>query len=186
MGKVIVSTMVTLDGVMEAPEKWSMQFWNHELDKWALDELLASDALLLGRVTYQGFADYWPSATDNEGLANRMNGLPKYLVSTTLEEPLEWDNTTLIKGNVAEEVANLKQEPGRDMLVLASADLVHTLMQHNLIDEYRIRVTPVVVGSGKRLFTDRSDVKILKLVQAKAFGSGVIVLTYRPAKDAEG
>ena len=182
MRRVITSTMVTLDGVMEAPDNWAFQFWNDELAKWALDELLASDALLIGRATYQGFADHWPSATDEAGLADRMNGLPKYVVSTTLEEPLEWNNSSLIKENVAEEVSKLKQQPGQDILVLASADLVHTLMQHDLIDEYRIRVTPVVVGSGKRLFRDGSDTKVLKLVKTKAFASGVVILTYQLAQ----
>ncbi len=159
MRKVIVSEYVTLDGVMEDPgggEKsehggWSFQFWNEEAAKYKFDELFASDALLLGRVTYQGFAKAWPSMTDEHGFADRMNGLPKFVVSTTLEE-VEWNNSRLIKGNIAEEVYKLKQQPGQDILVAGSGELVHTLMQHDLIDEYRIMVHPVVLGSGKRLF----------------------------------
>lgn len=172
---------------MEAPDKWHFQFWNEEMGKFKFDELFASDALLLGRVTYQGFASAWPSMTDEEGFADRMNSLPKFVVSTTLEDPLEWNNSTLIKGNIAEEVANLKQQPGQDILIYGSGDLVHTLMQHGLIDQYRLLVHPVVLGSGKRLFKDGSDTTVLRLVETKTFGSGVVVLTYRPAgKEAEG
>jgi dihydrofolate reductase len=180
MRRVVVSEFVSLDGVMEAPDKWHLQFWHEEMGKYKDDELFASDALLLGRITYEGFADAWPSRAGDD-FADRMNGLPKYVVSTTLEEPLEWNNSTLIKGNVAEEVSKLKQQPGQDILIAGSADLVHTLMQHDLIDEYRIMVHPVVVGSGKRLFRDGSDTKVLRLVETKTFGSGVVVLTYQPA-----
>jgi dihydrofolate reductase len=151
---------------------------------------------LLGRVTYEGFAAAWPNMMEQyEGprraelgeYAEMMNGYPKYVVSTTLEEPLEWNNSTLIKENVAEEVSNLKQQPGQDILIFGSADLVNTLMQHDLIDEYGLMVFPVVVGSGKRLFRDGSDTTVLRLVETKTFGSGVVVLTYRPAtKEAEG
>ena len=165
-----------------------MKFWNDEHAKYAHDQLFASDALLLGRVTYEGFAATWPSMEDFEGdFAVRMNTLPKFVVSTTLDEPLEWNNSTLIKGNVAEEVSKLKQQPGQDILMYGSAGLMHTLMQHDLIDEYRIWVHPVVVGSGKRLFRDGIDQTALKLADAKTFGSGAVVLSYQPAgKDVEG
>ncbi len=195
MRKVIVSEYVSLDGVMEDPGGaeefehggWHNPFFVEEIGKYKFDELFASDALLLGRVTYQGFAAAWPSMTDEAGFADRMNSLPKFVVSTTLEEPLEWNNSRLIKGNVAEEVSKLKQEPGQDILVYGSGDLVHTLMQHDLIDEYRLMVHPIVVGSGKRLFKDGSDTTVLRLVETKMFGSGVVVLTYQPtAKEAEG
>ena len=183
MRKIIVSTYVSLDGVIEAPEKWSLKFWNDEHTKYAQDQLFASDALLMGRKVYEGFAASWPSRRNE--FADRMNGLPKYVVSTTLEEA-EWNNSTIIKENVAEEVSKLKQQPGQDILVLASADLVHTLMQDDLIDEYRLMVFPVVVGSGKRLFKDGSDTTVLRLVETKRFGSGVVVLSYQPAgKEAE-
>jgi dihydrofolate reductase len=181
MRKVVVSEFVSLDGVMEAPDKWHFQFWHEEMGKYKYDELFASDALLLGRVTYQGFAAAWPSMTDEAGFADRMNSLPKFVVSTTLEEPLEWNNSSRINENVAEEVARLKQQPGQDILIYGSADLVHTLMQHDLIDEYRIMVHPVVVRSGKRLFRDGSDTKVLRLVETKMLGPDVVVLSYQPA-----
>jgi len=182
MRKVIVSEFVTLDGVMESPDKWHFPYWSDEMGKYKFDELLASDALLLGRVTYEGFAAAWPSATDEEGFADRMNGLPKFVASTNLEEPLEWNNSTLIKGNVAEEVSKLKQQPGQDILIGGSADLVNALLQHDLIDEFRLMVHPVIVGSGKRLFGDGSGTKGLSLVDTKTLGSGVVVLTYQPAR----
>jgi dihydrofolate reductase len=180
MRRVVVSEFVSLDGVMEAPDKWHLQFWHEEMGKYKDDELFASDALLLGRITYEGFAAAWPSRAGDD-FADRMNGLPKYVVSTTLEEPLEWNNSTLIKGNVAEEVSRLKQQPGQDILVAGSADLVNTLMPHGLIDECRLVIHPIVVGNGKRLFRDESDTTILRLVETKTFGSGVVVLTYQPA-----
>ena len=186
MRKVVVSEFVSLDGVMEAPDQWHFPFFNEEAEKYKFDELFASDALLLGRVTYEGFAAAWPSVTDEQGFADRMNSLPKYVVSTTLEEPLEWNNSRLIKGNIAEAVSRLKQQPGQDITVHGSADLVNTLMQHDLIDEYRLMVHPIVVGSGKRLFKDGSDTTVLRLVETKTFGPGVVVLTYQPtAKEAE-
>ena len=191
MRKVIVSEYVTLDGVMEDPGGgegtehggWSFQFWSEEAAKFKCDELFASDALLLGRVTYQGFARAWPSITD-QGFADRMNSLPKFVVSTTLEK-LEWNNSRLIKENIAEEVSKLKQQPGQDILIAGSVELVYTLMRHDLIDEYRIMVHPVVVGSGKRLFRDGSQTKVLKLVDTKTFSSGIVVLSYQPAGKEE-
>ena len=180
MRKVIVSEFVTLDGVMEAPDKWQFPFWNDETGKFKVDELFASDALLLGRVTYQEFAAAWPSMTDEEGFADRMNSLPKFVVSTTLKEPLGW-NATLIKGNIAQEVSKLKQQPGQDILISGGAGLVHSLLQQDLIDEYRLLVYPVVLGSGKRLFTDGGNAT-LKLVEARTIGADVVLLTYQPAK----
>lgn len=187
MRKVIVSEYVTLDGIMEDPGGaegfkyggWSFQFWSEEAAKYKFDELFASDALLLGRVTYQGFAKAWPTITDEAGFADRMNNLPKFVVSTTLEV-VAWNNSTLIKENIAEEVARLKQQPGQDILVAGSGDLVHTLMQSDLIDEYRLMVHPVVLGSGKRLFTEGTNTLKLQLLETKTFSSGVVVLTYRP------
>ena len=177
MRKVIVSEFVTLDGVMEAPDKWQFPFWNDETGKLKVDELFASDALLLGRVTYQEFAKAWPSMTDEEGFADRMNSLPKFVASTTLKEPLGW-NATLIKGNIAQEVSKLKQQPGQDILISGGAGLVHSLMKQDLIDEYRLLVYPVVLGSGKRLFTDGGNAT-LKLVETKPMGADVVLLTYQ-------
>jgi dihydrofolate reductase len=183
--KVIASEFVTLDGVMEDPS-WTFQFSSEEQQKFKFDELFASDALLLGRMTYEGFAAAWPTMTDEVGFADKMNSMPKFVVSTTLEEPLEWNNSTLIKGDVAEEVSRLKQQPGQDILIYGSGELVHTLMQHGLIDEYRIMVFPVFLGSGKRLFKDGSDTKVLRFVDTKTFSSGGVVLTYQPAEKQDG
>lgn len=179
MRKVVVSEFVSVDGVMEHPN-WTFPFGSEEQEKYKLDELFASDALLLGRVTYEGFAGAWPSVTDEVGFAARMNGLPKHVVSTTLQEPLEWNNSTIVKGDVAEEVSRLKQEPGGNILIGGSAQLVNTLMKQDLVDEYRLMVFPLVVGSGERLFGDGGDTKALSLVETKTFRSGVVVLTYLP------
>ncbi|GAC1400499.1 MAG: dihydrofolate reductase family protein [Ktedonobacteraceae bacterium] len=192
MRKVVVTEYVTLDGVFDDPGGgegtkyggWSFQFWNEEAAKFKYDELFASDALLLGRVTYQGFAKAWPSVTGTGDFGDRMNSLPKFVVSTTLKE-LEWNNSHLIKGNIAEEVAKLKQQPGQDILLSGSGELVHTLMHHDLIDEYRLMVHPVVLGGGKRLFRDADDKAVLKLVDTKSFSSGVVVLSYQPAGKQE-
>lgn len=182
MRKVVVTMFLTLDGVIEAPEKWSFAYWDDDTEKFKTAELFAADAHLLGRVTYQGFAAAWPSMTDETGFADRMNSLPKYVVSTTLEKA-EWNNSTIIKENIAEEVSKLKQQPGQDILVAGSATLVYTLMQHDLIDEYRLLTYPVVLGSGTRLFRDGSKAT-LKLVQAKTFSSGVVLLRYQPDRKA--
>lgn len=180
MRKVIVSEYVSLDGVMEEPGHWSFQFWSEESSQFKYDELFASDGLLLGRVTYQGFAAAWPNMTGTGEYGERMNSFPKFVVSTTLEK-VEWNNSTLIKGSIAEEVSKLKQQPGQDILVFGSGQLVHTLMQHNLIDEYRLMVHPIVLGSGRRLFGDGTDKKVLKLIETKTFSSGIVVLSYQPA-----
>jgi dihydrofolate reductase len=190
MRRLIATEYVTLDGVVEAPGGedslgarggWSFSFWDEEAAKFKLDELFASDTLLLGRVTYQIFAAAWPSRTDEQGFADRMNSLPKYIVSTTLEKA-EWNNSHLIKANVVEEISKLKQQPGQSILVYGSANLVDTLMQHNLIDEYRLMIFPIVLGIGKRLFRDGSSTT-LKLVETQTFSSGVVVLTYEPERE---
>ena len=191
MRKGIVSEFGALDGVMEDPG-WTFRFSSEEQERFKFDELAASDALLLGRVTYEGFAAAWPNMMEQyEGprraelgeYAGMMNGYPKRVVSTTLEEPLGWNNSTLIVGNVAEEVAKLKQQSGRDVLIFGSGQLVNALMQHDLIDEYRLMVFPVIVGSGKRLFEGGNDTTVLRLVDTKTFGSGVVVHTYGPASE---
>jgi dihydrofolate reductase len=187
MRKVVASFFISLDGVVEGPGPgddfelagWTMPYWDDEIAKFVQAGMNASDALLLGRVTYQGFAAAFASGT--EGDAETMNSFPKYVVSTTLEAA-EWNNSTLIKGNVVEEVAKLKQQPGRDIAISGSGELVHTLLQHDLIDELNLLVYPVVLGRGKRLFKDGSMLT-LKLVQAKASSSGVVLLTYQPARN---
>ena len=188
MRKVVVTEYVTLHVVFEDAGGsegtkhggWSFQFWSEEAMKYKFDELFAADALLLGRVTYEGFAKAWPTMKDEGGFAERMNSIPKYVVSTTLKE-LEWNNSHLIQGNIAEEVAKLKQQEGKDILVAGSRELVRTLMQHDLIDENRLMVHPIVLGGGKRLFRDGSDKAVLKLVDTKSFSSGIVVLSYQPA-----
>ena len=183
MRRIIVTEFVSLDGVMEEPG-WTFQFGSEEQEKFKLDELVATGALLLGRVTYEGFAAAWPSMDDDKGFAERMNGYPKYVVSTTLEEPLEWNNSTLIKDNIVEQITNLKQQEGKDIAVHGSATLVQRLMEHDLVDEYRLMIFPIVVGKGKRLFEDAEETKAMKLVDTKPLGpNGVLVLTYRPAQD---
>jgi len=184
MRRVVVTEHVSLDGVMEEPGQWSFQFWNDEAAQYKSDELFASDALLLGRVTYQGFAAAWPTMTDTGEFGEKMNSMPKYVASTTLEE-VAWNNSRPIKGNVVEEISALKQQPGQDILVAGSGVLVHTLMQYDLIDEYRLMVHPIILGSGKRLFREESDTKTLKLVETKTFSSGIVVLTYQPAGKEE-
>ena len=195
MRKVVVSEFVSLDGVMEDPG-WTFQFSSEEQERFKFDELAESDALLLGRVTYEGFAAAWPNMMEQyEGrrraelgeYADMMNGYPKHVVSTTLQEPLEWNNSTLIKGDVVEEINKLKRQPGKEILVFGSAELVNALTRHGLVDEYRIMVFPVVVGKGKRLFGDGIDTIDLKLVDTKVFRSGVVVLTYEPTgEEADG
>ena len=188
MRKVIVSEYVTLDGVMEDPGGaegfkhggWSFGFGSADQQQYKFEELFACDALLLGRRTYEGFAAAWPTMPGAGAYGERMNSLPKYVVSTTLSE-VEW-NATLIKGPLAEEISKLKQQPGQDVLVFGSGELVNHLTQQDLIDEYRLMVFPVVLGSGKRLFREGSGQKVLRLVETRTFSSGVMVLTYQPAK----
>lgn len=177
MRKVIVAEYVSLDGIMDNPA-WTGPYFDEELETIQHDLLMASDALLLGRLTYEGFAGAWPTMTDETGFADRMNSLPKFVASTTLEKA-DW-NAGIISGNIADEVAKLKAQPGQHILIYGSGELINTLMQHNLIDEYRLMVFPVVLGRGKRFFKDGSDTS-LTLVDTKITSSGVAVLTYQPA-----
>jgi dihydrofolate reductase len=183
MRNVIVSNLVSLDGVIDEPE-WSMPYTGDEQLKFKFEELKAGDAMLLGRITYEGFAESWPTMPDDGsflpvGFAARMNSLPKYVASTTLKEPLSW-NATLLKGDIAKAVTALKQQPGQDILVMGSGELIGTLMQHDLVDEFRLLVFPVVVGKGKRLFKEGIPAT-LKLVEAIPFSSGSVKLVYRRA-----
>jgi dihydrofolate reductase len=187
VGRIVVTEFVSLDGVMEDPggsEDFKHGGWTFEIsrgdegDKFKLDETLEAKALLLGRVTYEGFAAAWPT---REGeFADKFNTMPKYVVSSTLEEP-EWNNSTVLKGDIAEEVAKLKQEREGDIVVHGSARLVQTLVEKDLVDEVRLMVFPVVLGAGKRLFGETSDKKPLRLIDSKMVGDGVAILTYEPA-----
>jgi dihydrofolate reductase len=185
MGRIVVTEFVSLDGVMEAPgggEDYKHAGWTFEInrgdgDKFKLDEALDAEALLLGRVTYEGFAAAWPSMEGE--FADKFNGMPKYVVSSTLDQP-EWNNSTVLKGDLVEEVTKLKQTPGGDIVVHGSAQLVQALIEHDLVDELRLMVFPVVLGSGKRLFGETSDKKSLRLADSKIVGDGVAILTYQP------
>jgi len=176
MRKLVESTFVTLDGVMSSPEKWGPPYWDDQHNQYAHNLLFSSDALLLGRKTYEGFAEAWP-ARSGDDYSDRINSLPKHVVSTTLQET-RW-NATLIKGDVAGEVAKLKEQTGRSILKFGTGELDHTLMQQNLVDEFHFWLFPVVAGSGQRLF-EGIDTTHLKLVDKTAFNSGIVVLKYNP------
>lgn len=178
MRKIVVTEFLSLDGVMEEPQ-WTFKYWNDEIAKFKGEESSNSDALLLGRVTYQGFAAAWPQSKD-EG-ADYFNNVRKYVVSTTLDKA-EWHNSTLIKDNIVAEIAKLKQQEGKDIIVHGSATLVQTLIQHDLVDNYRLLVYPVVLGKGKRLFQEGATAT-LKLVETQPLSSGVAALVYQPARD---
>lgn len=180
MRKLVVTEFVSLDGVMEQPS-WTFEFWNDEIAKFKATESSESDLLLLGRITYEGFAQAWPNSTD-EG-ADRINGMPKYVVTTTLNAA-DWNNSTIIRENVMAEITQLKQQDGGNILVYGSGVLVDSLMAAGLVDEYRLLIYPVVVGSGKRLFKDNRTAK-LKLAGSQTFATGVMALIYHPAPPAE-
>jgi dihydrofolate reductase len=189
VGRIVVTEFVSLDGVVEAPgggEDFKHAGWTFQIkrgaegEKFKLDETLSSEALLLGRVTYEGFAKAWPSVKDDAGFADKFNSMPKYVVSSTLADA-DWNNSTVLKGDVVEEVSKLKQELDGDIVVHGSPQLVQTLIEHDLVDEYRLMVFPVVLGTGKRLFGETSDKKSLRLVSSQIVGDGVAILVYQPA-----
>lgn len=191
MSRVVVTEFVSIDGVMEDPGGsegtaqggWALKFnRGPEGDRFKADELFASDALLLGRVTYQGFASAWPGRTDEAGFADKMNGMRKYVVSTSLTNAdAGWNNTRVIRGNVFDEIAKLKKQAGGDILVAGSAQLVRGLVDHELVDEYRLMVYPIVLGTGKRLFGSNTTAA-LALTSAKTGGEGVLMLSYEPVR----
>ena len=171
---------MSLDGVVESPEKWTFQFGDDALWKFKSEETFASDTLLLGRVTYEGFAAAWPGRKDPDGFADRFNSMPKYVASRTLKK-LDWNNSHLIKGDLATEISKLKRERGQDIVIHGSPSLIRALLPFDLIDEYRLLVYPLVLGRGKRLF-DESSKANLKLTESQAFSKGVVKLVYRPAQ----
>jgi dihydrofolate reductase len=186
MGRIVVTEFVSLDGVMEAPggedfkyPGWSFEFdRGDEGDKFKLDEALSAEALLLGRRTYEGFAAAWPS---REGeFADKFNTMPKYVVSSTLKDP-EWSNSTVLDGDVVDEVSKLRQELDGNIVVHGSAQLVQALVDNDLVDELRLMVFPVVLGTGKRIFGETSDKKPMRLADSKVVGDGVVILTYERA-----
>jgi dihydrofolate reductase len=176
MKKVIATLYISLDGVVQDPS-WTMKYWNDEIAKFKYAELFSSDSLLLGRITYQGFAAAWPTQKDEQGFADRMNNLPKIVVSTTLDKA-EWNNSIIIHENIPAEIAALKQQPGQDILIYGSATLIRSLLQAGLVDELVLLVYPVVLGAGDRLFTDGMQVS-LELLNTQPFSSGAVALTYR-------
>jgi dihydrofolate reductase len=183
MRKVVASEFVSLDGVVESPDKWHFPYFNDQMGDAIGVAMDASDAMLMGRVLYEEWAAFWPNQDPDENrVAAQMNGVRKYVVSTTLEEPLEWQNSTLIGNNVAEEISRLKEQPGKDISISGSPTLVRSLLEEDLLDELRLMLHPIVVGSGKRLFEDGGDQKALQLVDSKTFSTGVLYLTYQPAQ----
>ena len=183
MRKVVASEFVSLDGVVESPDKWHFPYFNDQMGDAIGVAMATSDAMLMGRVLYEEWAAFWPKQDPDENpVAARMNGVRKYVVSTTLEEPLEWQNSTLIGDNVAEEISRLKEQPGKDISISGSPTLVRSLLEDGLLDELRLMVHPIVVGSGKRLFEEGGDQKALQLVDSKTFSTGVLYLTYQPAQ----
>ncbi len=187
MGRIVVTEFVSIDGVMQDPggdSDWKHAGWTFKIESgqegadFKLNETRDSEALLLGRVTYQGFAKAWPSIEGEFG--DMFNNMPKYVISSTLDKA-EWNNSTVLKGDVVKEVSKLRQKPGKDIVVHGSAQLVQTLLENDLVDELRLMVYPVVLGSGKRLFGDTTDKKPMRLVDSKTLGDGVILLTFQPA-----
>ena len=187
MRRIVAAEYLSLDGVCEDPgpagdyehRGWTVPYWNDDIAKWQTDQLFASDALLLGRVTYDEFVASWPLRS-GDPFTDRMNSLPKFVASTTLDEPLEWDST-LIKGDVVDEVAKLKEQPGEDILIYGSPALVNMLLAHNLIDEYRFMIYPLVLGKGKHLFSDNNHKTKLTLKRTETAATGVAMLVCEPA-----
>jgi dihydrofolate reductase len=185
VGRIIVTEFVSIDGVMEDPGGsenfkyggWTFEFNRGEGDKFKLDETMETEALLLGRVTYEGFAAAWPSR-DGE-FADKFNAMPKYVVSSTLRDP-SWNNTTVLDGDVVPAVSKLREDTDGDLVVHGSRQLVQTLLENDLVDELRLMVFPVMLGSGMRLFGDTSDKKPLELVEARTVGDGITIMIYRP------
>ncbi len=185
MRRIVVSEFVSVDGVMEDPGGaegtrhggWTFRFADPDGMRYKLDEVLDHEALLLGRVTYEGFAAAWPGRTDDVGFADKMNAMPKYVVSRTLERA-DWNNSTVLRGDVADEVRSLREQDGGDILVAGSGLLVRALAAADLVDEYRLMVFPIALGEGKRLFDEMADPVLLRLVDVKPLHSGTLILTY--------
>jgi dihydrofolate reductase len=190
MGRIVVTEFISMDGVIEDPggaEDYKYGGWSFEFnrgddgDKFKLDELMEAEVQLFGRVTYDGFAKAWPSRTDEAGFADRINNMPKYVVSSTLTDP-EWTNTTVLNGDVVQDVSKLRQDVNGGILVAGSAQLAQTLVDNDLVDQLNLMVFPVVLGEGKRLFGDVGEKKRFKLAETKSVGTdGVTVLIYQPA-----
>jgi len=191
MGRIIVSEFISVDGVVEDPggaEGYKHGGWTFKFnrgsdgDKFKMDEVMGSEALLLGRVTYEGFAAAWPSRS-GDPFSDKFNSMPKYVVSSTLKKA-DWNNSTILKGDVVKEVSKLRQGLGGNIMVNGSAQLVQTLIANDLVDELHLMVFPVMLGSGKRLFGDTADMKVMQLSESKTVGDGVAILVYKAAAKA--
>ena len=179
--------LLSLDGVMESPDGWAFTYSDDEMEQENAAGMAASDALLLGRKTYEEFVTFWPDQPAGTPMVDYLNSVPKYVVSGTLEEPLGWNNSALIPGDeFAAGIAELKQEPGKDITVVGSRDLVRSLLGAGLLDELRLTIHPLILGSGKRLFEDRGEKRGLTLVDSKTFGTGVVSLTYQTERSQTG
>ncbi|HEX9098248.1 MAG TPA: dihydrofolate reductase family protein [Candidatus Dormibacteraeota bacterium] len=180
--RLVATEYVSLDGVFEEPGHWSFPFFNDEAGQFKWKELQASDALLLGRKTYEGFAAAWPTMSGTGEFGEKMNSMPKYVVSSTLGK-VEWAGSKVISGNLFEEIKKLKKEPGQDLLLSGSGQLFNALAQENLIDLYRFMLHPIILGKGKRLFAEGVDRRALALSETKTFQTGIVILDYVPARN---
>jgi dihydrofolate reductase len=199
MSRVVVNENLTLDGVMQAPSDhdedrrggfeqggWAPPYFDQVMADAAAEGIAKGGALLFGRRTYEQFASFWSTQPEDNPFAAVLNERQKYVASTTLEEPLRWRNSTLLEGDAVEAVAKLKEQPGKDVVVLGSGELVRSLMQHDLVDEYLLLIHPLVLGSGRRLFTDGGAAAALQLIDTKTTTTGVVIATYHPADPTEG
>ncbi|TMC13666.1 MAG: dihydrofolate reductase [Chloroflexi bacterium] len=177
--RLVATEYLSLDGVCEEPGHWSFPFFGQEAGQFKWSELQASDALLMGRKTYEGFAAAWPTMEGTGEFGERMNSIAKYVVSSTLDKA-EWTGSKLLKGDAVEAVRKLKEEPGRDLLLSGSAQLFNALLKENLIDLYRVMLHSIVLGKGRRLFADDADQKVLELTEIRRFGRGIVVLEFVP------
>jgi dihydrofolate reductase len=183
MRKVVASEFISLDGVVGSPERWQLPYFDEEMGREIQAAMDEADAMLLGRVTYEEWAAFFPSQSPEDvPSADYMNEVPKFVVSRTLEGPLEWNNSTLLEGSLAEGLDELRRKPGKDISISGSPTLVRSLLAEDLLDELNLLVHPVVVGGGKRLFEEGGEQKALELVNSKTFGTGVVYLTYRPTR----
>lgn len=199
MRKIIVNEWMSLDGVVQAPGHpdedrtggfehggWHLEYFDDTSRQWVVDGYAKAGGFLLGRRTYESLAAYWPNASEEErAVAQPLNTLPKYVASTTLPEPLEWQNSTVLRGDVAEAVAALKQEDGDDLHVIGSTQLVQTLLEHDLVDEFRVMIDPLVVGGGKRIFREDGALRPLRLVEGEVTTTGAIIATYATVSDQD-
>ena len=185
MRKLSAFELMSLDGVTQSPGEWAFSYSDDEMEKENTAGMAASDALLLGRKTYEEFASFWPHQPGGTQMVDYINSVRKYVVSTTLEEPLEWNNPTLIQGDFAEEITRLKRQPGKNITITGSVTLVRSLIRGGLLDELQLMVHPVVLGSGKRLFDEDGERKSLELVDSKTFSTGVVSLTYQPSAEQD-